>query len=85
MKTFDQLKILNSGRNTLLEEFQLAIENDPDLQTHLSTSAPLDKGYLTRFLRAGRWEVAAAVEVLRSYSCLGRDYTEYVSRAIPTK
>ena len=69
----------------MLEKFQLAIQNDPDLQSHQSSSAPLDKGYLTRFLRAGQWEVEAALEVLRSYSYLGRDYTDYVSRAIPTK
>jgi hypothetical protein len=72
-------------RDSLIDEFQLAIQNDPELQSHLSSSGPLDKGYLTRFLRAGRWEVAAAVEVLRSYSCLGRDYTQYVARAIPSR
>ena len=85
MWIIDQIKNKNIPRNSLLEQFQRAIENDPDLQSHQSSSAPLDKGYLTRFLRAGRWEVAAAVEVLRSYSCLGRDYTQYVSRAIPNK
>ena len=70
--TYEVIENEDFVRDALLDQFQLAIENDPDL----SPSAPLDKGYLTRFLRAGRWEVAAAMEVLRSYSCLGRVYAQ---------
>ena len=76
---------LHNARDTLIEHFQLAIEKDEFLKTQRPSSLSLDRGYLTRFLRAGRWEVEAAMEVLRSYSSLGKEYTEYVSRAIPSK
>ena len=69
----------------MIEQFQLAIEKDEFLKSQRLSSLSLDRGYLTRFLRAGRWEVESAVEVLRSYSSLGKEYTEYVSRAIPTQ
>jgi len=72
-----------SARQSLIAKFQLAIENDSHLSTSLAASG--DTGYLTRFLRAGNWEVEAALEVLKSYSSLGNEYTEYLSRAIPTK
>ena len=72
-------------RDSVIKEFKLAIENDSYLKTHMSNSASLDKGYLTRFLRGGSWDVDAALEVLRSYCSLGKEYSEYVSRAIPTK
>ena len=69
----------------MIEQFQLAIEKDEILKTQRPSSLSMDRGYLTRFLRAGRWEVESALEVLRSYSNLGKEYTEYVSRAIPSK
>ena len=69
----------------MLQEFKLAIGNDSFFTADRSSSVSLDKGFLTRFLRAGSWDVDSALEVLRSYSSLGKEYTEYVSRAIPTK
>jgi len=72
-------------KDSLLEEFQLAIDSDPFLQTQSPNSASLDRGYLIRFLRAGKWDVESAVAVLRSYSSLGKEYTQYVSRAIPSQ
>ena len=69
----------------MIEQFQLAIEKDEFLKTQIPSYLSMDRGYLTRFLRAGRWEVESALEVLRSYSTLGKEYTEYVSRAIPSK
>jgi hypothetical protein len=69
----------------LIEQFQLAIEKDEFLKSQRPSSLSLDRGYLTRFLRAGKWEVESAMEVLRSYSSLGKEYTEFVSRAIPSK
>ena len=71
------------ARQSLIKKFMLAIEKDSHLCTSLAASR--DTGYLIRFLRAGKWEVETALEVLRSYSSLGQDYTEYLSRAIPTK
>jgi hypothetical protein len=71
-----------NAREILIEQFQLAIEKDEFLK---SQRPSLERGYLTRFLRAGRWKVESAMEVLRSYSSLGKEYTEYVSRAIPSK
>jgi hypothetical protein len=68
-------------RESLVDQFKLAIETD----SYLKNCSSMDKGYLTRFLRAGRWEVDTAMEVLRSYSGLGKEYTVYVSRAIPSK
>lgn len=74
-----------SQKESLVQKFKQAIEQDSYLKTLKSTSISMDNGYLTRFLRAGSWDVDAALEVLRSYSNLGKEYTEYVSRAIPSK
>jgi len=73
-------------KESLLEKFQLAIESDPFLQSQKDISQrSQDRGYLTRFLRAGSWNVESAMDVLRAYFSLGKDYTQYVSRAIPSK
>ena len=68
----------------MIAQFRALIEKDGFLQKQkedqLRTNA-----YLTRFLRAGSWEPEKSLEVLRAYSSLGAEYTNYVSRALPTK
>jgi len=71
-------------KEAVLLKFQRAVEDDPVLQSQ--NSFPLtDRGFLIRFLRAGKWKVEPALEVLRSYSSLGKDYALYVSKAIPSR
>ena len=60
------------------------IEKDEYLQRHKDDRLENDS-YLTRFLRAGGWSPEKSLEVLKAYSSLGKEYTSYVSRAIPTK
>merc|ERR1712154_389032 len=66
-----------------MEEFRLAIEKDELLRVQISSV--LSPGFLRRFLRAGRWDVGSGLAVLRAYSGLGKEYTQYVSRAIPSR
>jgi len=68
---------------SLLARFESLISQEPTLSSYLP--GKVSQGYLVRFLRAGRWEVESALEVLKAYSGLGREYTHYVSRAIPSR
>ena len=68
----------------MIAQFRVLIEKDGFLQT-LKEDQLMTDAYLTRFLRAGSWDPEKSLEVLRSYSSLGAEYTNYVSRALPTK
>ena len=66
-----------------MSELHDLISGDPTLSACMP--GKVSPGYLIRFLRAGRWEVESAVEILRAYSALGKAYTHYVSRAVPSR
>jgi len=71
-------------KEELIAQFRVLIEKDGFLQKQKEDQLKCD-AYLTRFLRAGAWDPQKSLEVLRAYSSLGKEYTNYVSRALPTK
>ena len=71
-------------REELVAQFRVLIEKDGFLQKQKEDQLKSD-AYLTRFLRAGSWDPQKSMEVLRAYSSLGAEYTNYVSRALPRK
>ena len=68
----------------MIAQFKVLIEKDGFLQKQKEEQLE-SSAYLTRFLRAGSWDPEKSLEVLRAYSSLGAEYTNYVSRALPTK
>jgi len=74
----------NDKKKELIAQFKALIEADEYFKDHKEEKLTRDS-YLTRFLRAGRWEPESSLVVLRAYSSLGKEYTNYVSRAIPTR
>jgi len=70
-------------KDSLVSELHVQISGDPTLSACIPGN--VSQGYLIRFLRAGRWEVESAMEVLRAYCGLGKAYTNYVSRAVPSR
>ena len=71
-------------REELIAQFRVLIEKDGFLQDQ-KEDQPRTEAYLRRFLRAGSWDPERSLEVLRAYSSLGAEYTNYISRALPTK
>ena len=71
-------------REELIAQFRVLIEKDGFLRDQ-KEDQPRTEAYLRRFLRAGSWDPERSLEVLRAYSSLGAEYTNYVSRALPTK
>ncbi|XP_023326685.1 alpha-tocopherol transfer protein [Eurytemora carolleeae] len=75
------------NRKCMIEEFRARIEDDKKLFGWMmkDESRFLCVRFLTRFLRAGGWEIKSSLQVLRNYSCLGREYPGIISLAIPNQ
>ena len=69
-------------RPKYLEEFKEAIESDDDLKQFINI---LDEKDLTRFLRAGNWKTKDAVELLRSFWPLWKDFPDVVQSCLPSQ
>ena len=65
-----------------MEQFKEAIEKDDYLEQFANV---LDERKLTKFLRAGNWNVQAALELLRSFWTFGKDFPECVKAFPPSK
>lgn len=74
-------------RDQAITKFRESISQDPELAEILQDKNlnRIEEEFLVRFLRAGAWQIRDALQVLRSYCNLGKDYTRILSIALPSK
>ena len=70
------------SRPEYVEQLREAIEEDEYLEQFKNG---LDERKLTKFLRAGNWDVKAALELFRASWMFGKDFAECVEASLPSK
>eukprot|EP00092_Neocalanus_flemingeri_P021564 GFUD01023389.1.p1 GENE.GFUD01023389.1~~GFUD01023389.1.p1 ORF type:complete len:299 (+),score=62.38 GFUD01023389.1:109-1005(+) len=73
---------IQTQRPTYLEGLRKAVGKDDYLEQFKNV---LDDRKLTKFLRAGNWDVIVALELLRSFWMFGKDFPECVKSSLPSK
>ena len=68
-----------------LSDFKTILYADPKLSKFMTPSFLESEAYLTIYLRAGDWDVLAALAVLNNFYSLGLNYKPYVEMSIPSK
>jgi len=70
------------SRHAIVCNLKEVIGKDEMLQ---KVQSDLDEKKLTKFLRAGNWDVSSAAELLRSYLDLGRQFPECIEASLPSQ
>ena len=88
-KWFDIAELLLSedknARLKKLSEFKSAINADPKFSKFMTPTLLQSDSYLYIYLRAGAWDVTAALAVLNNFYSLGINYKPYVEMSFPSK
>ena len=88
-KWFDLAELLlgedRNKRHQKLSDFKSILYADPKLSKFMTPSFLESEAYLTIYLRAGAWDVSAALAVLNNFYSLGLNYKPYVEMSIPSK
>ena len=88
-KWFDLAELLlredRNKRQEKLSDFKSILYADPKLSKFMTPSFLESEAYLTIYLRAGTWDVSAALAVLNNFYSLGVNYKPYVEMSIPSK
>ena len=88
-KWFDLAEVLlcenRDNRQKKLSDFKTVLNADPKLSKFMTPTLLQSEAYLNIYLRAGAWDVTAALAVLNNFYCLGINYKPYVEMSFPSK
>jgi len=74
-----------NNRQQKLSDFKTVLYADPKLSKFMTPTLLQSNTYLNIYLRAGAWDVTAALAVLNNFYSLGLNYKPYVEMSFPSK
>ena len=74
-----------NARQKKLSDFKNLLYADPKFSKFMTPTLLQSDSYLKIYLRAGAWDVTAALAVLNNFYSLGLNYKPYVEMSFPSK